>query len=106
MKTNSMIAFFWLFAVAASANSLVDALFDKSRLHDVRISMAAADWATLRAKYQENTNSRRRFHWLELRPRSACIPFIWRGSSAPRRDARWATTSAAFASVSRGASWR
>ena len=33
-----------------------DALFDKSRIHDVQITMAADDWARLRAAFQLNTN--------------------------------------------------
>jgi spore coat protein CotH len=34
----------------------VDVLFDGARIHDVQITMAAADWARLRATYLENTN--------------------------------------------------
>ena len=45
-----------LLASAASADPFIDALFDDSRLHDVRISMSAADWSRLRQNYQENTN--------------------------------------------------
>jgi spore coat protein CotH len=30
-------------------------LFDRSRLHDVQITMSASDWETLRARYQEDT---------------------------------------------------
>jgi spore coat protein CotH len=58
MKTRMILAVSacLLFSSPVSADPLVDALFDKTRLHDVRITMAASDWATLRAKYQENTN--------------------------------------------------
>lgn len=45
-----------LFALSASADSFVDEMFNAARLHEVRITMADADWATLRAKYLENTN--------------------------------------------------
>jgi spore coat protein CotH len=45
-----------LLASTAAADPLVDALFDTSRVHDVRISMSTADWALLRANYQTNTN--------------------------------------------------
>jgi spore coat protein CotH len=41
-------------AVAAQGATRED-LFDTSQLHDVRISMSAADWARLRASYFENT---------------------------------------------------
>lgn len=44
-----------LFALSAHADPALDALFDTSRLHDVQITMAATDWARLRATYQENT---------------------------------------------------
>jgi spore coat protein CotH len=45
-----------LFALPAFSDPLVDALFDRTRLHDVRITMTETDWARLRATYQENTN--------------------------------------------------
>ena len=45
-----------LFAGPAFSDAAVDALFDPTRLHDVRISMAEADWARLRANYQLDTN--------------------------------------------------
>jgi spore coat protein H len=45
-----------LLALPAFSDPAVDALFDRSRLHDVRISMSEADWAKLRATYLENTN--------------------------------------------------
>src|SRR5688572_24586131 len=32
-----------------------DPLFDRSRLHEVQITTSASDWATLRARYQEDT---------------------------------------------------
>jgi spore coat protein CotH len=44
-----------LFAASACADAFTDALFDKSRLHEVRITMAASDWAALRANYQADT---------------------------------------------------
>ena len=59
MNTRLMLAVsacFSFVALVASADPAVDALFNKSRLHDVRITMAASDWAALRATYQENTN--------------------------------------------------
>lgn len=45
-----------LFASPAFSDPAVDALFDQSRLHEVQISMAEADWARLRQTYLENTN--------------------------------------------------
>ncbi len=45
-----------LLIVPAFADPAVDALFDRSRLHEVQISMADSDWAALRANYLENTN--------------------------------------------------
>src|SRR5687767_8891221 len=42
-------------AFAAYGGTLED-LFDDSRLHDVRISMPAQDWARLRANYLLDTN--------------------------------------------------
>jgi spore coat protein H len=51
-----LLALLACLAVPAFADPAVDALFDASRLHDVRITMAAADWARLRATYLENTN--------------------------------------------------
>lgn len=44
-----------LCAASAQADAFTDALFDKSRLHDVQITMAASDWAALRANYQGDT---------------------------------------------------
>src|SRR5215212_10511594 len=45
-----------LLAFSALADPALDAMFDRTRLHEVRITMADADWARLRATYQENTN--------------------------------------------------
>jgi spore coat protein CotH len=59
MKTRLITTFClyaFLFARPASGDPAVDALFDRSRLHDVQITMAEADWTRLRATYQENTN--------------------------------------------------
>jgi len=44
-----------LVAVPAAGDP-VDDLFDQARVHEVRITMAAADWAQLRATYLQNTN--------------------------------------------------
>jgi len=44
-----------LVAVPAAGDP-VDDLFDRARVHEVRITMAAADWAQLRATYLQNTN--------------------------------------------------
>lgn len=43
-------------AVPVFADPAIDAMFDRTRLHDVRITMLDADWAKLRATYLENTN--------------------------------------------------
>jgi spore coat protein CotH len=45
-----------LCAFPAFSAPAFDPLFDATRLHDVRISMAAADWDRLRATYLEDTN--------------------------------------------------
>ncbi|HJQ36284.1 MAG TPA: CotH kinase family protein [Thermoanaerobaculia bacterium] len=45
-----------LFASSIFADAAVDAMFDRARLHNVQITMSDADWATLRANYQQNTN--------------------------------------------------
>ncbi|HVR37881.1 MAG TPA: CotH kinase family protein [Thermoanaerobaculia bacterium] len=53
----TIVSLFFLIALPAfAADPSVDALFDQSVVHDVRIAMSAADWSTLRATYQENTN--------------------------------------------------
>ena len=54
MKTLALCSL--LLALPALGDPAVDDLFDQGRIHDVRISMSAADWAQLRATYQENTN--------------------------------------------------
>lgn len=54
MKTLALCSLLLVFP--ALGDPVVDALFDETRLHDVRITMSAADWAQLRATYQENTN--------------------------------------------------
>lgn len=41
---------------AAYGDPAVDALFDRSIIHDVRITMPASAWAQLRATFQESTN--------------------------------------------------
>jgi spore coat protein CotH len=56
--TRWVFAWIWALTLAAPAcaDPLVDALFDRSRVHDMQISMKDADWALLRATYQLNTN--------------------------------------------------
>ena len=44
-----------LASAPAFADAFTDALFDRSRMHDVRITMSAQDWSTLRARYQDDT---------------------------------------------------
>jgi spore coat protein CotH len=56
MRTSLLILACTMFSLVASADPALDVMFDRSRLHDVRISMSAADWTKLRATYQENTN--------------------------------------------------
>ena len=55
MKTRFLLASL-LLTFPLLGDPAVDALFDRSRLHDVLITMAASDWATLRQNFQENTN--------------------------------------------------
>lgn len=59
MKTGSAVLLCigaLLFASPVLGDPAVDALFDRSHLHDVQITMKEADWAQLRALYQENIN--------------------------------------------------
>jgi spore coat protein CotH len=51
-----LAALLLFFALSAAADPALDAMFDRTRLHDVRITMPEADWARLRATYLENTN--------------------------------------------------
>jgi len=56
---NGVFALVCACLVLAAAPALcdpVDDLFDPSRVHDVRITMAAADWSQLRATYLLNTS--------------------------------------------------
>jgi len=56
MRSPLLALLFALFTTSAFADTFTDAMFDRTRLHDVRITMAEADWAKLRATYLENTN--------------------------------------------------
>ena len=57
MRTRRLVfvALCLLVSAPAFADAFTDALFDRSRLHDVRITMSATDWSALRARYQEDT---------------------------------------------------
>jgi spore coat protein CotH len=58
MKTGvlALACVFLLLAAVPALADPVDDLFDPSRVHDVRIAMAAADWSQLRATYLLNAN--------------------------------------------------
>ncbi len=56
MKTLFASLLALLLTSSALADPAVDALFDRTRLHDVRITMSASDWATLRQNFELNTN--------------------------------------------------